>query len=361
MRQTVNVDIKNDKQENYEIVISDDLFSKLKEDIDVFTSSAKKLVVISQKVYKLYGKQLNFDKKEVFVLKDGEVQKNFKNYEKILKKAFELGLTRKDYIIAVGGGVVGDIAGFAASTYMRGINLVQVPTTLLSMVDSSVGGKTAIDIEGGKNIIGAFYQPKKVFININFLKTLDKKQYKSGLGEILKYAFIEKNCGYKHDLFFFEYLTLCAEKLIEKETMTLMRVIENCLLFKASVVNQDEKEVGLRKVLNFGHTLGHALEAYTNYKKFTHGEAVVYGMFFIFAWAYSKNMIAYSYYRMAEDLLAKYGFKNINLAKYSTENLVDLMKHDKKATSDKISFIVPAEKRTVKETLLSLDEVKEMF
>ena len=166
MRQTLNVDIKNDKQENYEIVISDDLFSKLKEDIDLFTSGANRLVVISQKVYKLYKKELNFDRKEVFVLKDGEIQKNFKNFEKILKKAFDLGLTRKDYIIAVGGGVVGDIAGFAASTYMRGINFVQVPTTLLSMVDSSVGGKTAIDIESGKNIVGAFYQPKKVFINI---------------------------------------------------------------------------------------------------------------------------------------------------------------------------------------------------
>ena len=361
MRQTVNVDIKNEKQENYEIIISDDEFSKLKEDIDLFTSGAKRLVVISQKVFKLYNKQLNFDKNEVFVLKDGEVQKNFKNYEKILKKAFELGLTRKDYIIAVGGGVVGDIAGFAASTYMRGINFIQVPTTLLAMVDSSVGGKTAIDVEGGKNIIGAFYQPRKVFININFLKTLDKKQYKSGLGEILKYAFIEKNCGYKHDLFFFEYLTLCAEKLIEKETMTLMRVVENCLLFKSSVVNKDEKETGLRKVLNFGHTLGHALEAYTNYKKFTHGEAVVYGMYFIFAWAYSNGMITYSYYRMAEDLLAKYGFKSVNLAKFSKENLIDLMRHDKKATSDKILFIVPIEKRTVKEVLLSIDEVKEMF
>ena len=361
MRQTLNVDIKNDKQENYEIVISDDLFSKLKEDIDLFTSGANRLVVISQKVYKLYKKELNFDRKEVFVLKDGEIQKNFKNYEKILKKAFDLGLTRKDYIIAVGGGVVGDIAGFAASTYMRGINFVQVSTTLLSMVDSSVGGKTAIDIESGKNIVGAFYQPKKVFININFLKTLDKKQYKSGLGEILKYAFIDKNCGYKQDLFFFEYLTLCADKLIEKETMTLMRVIENCLLFKSSVVNQDEKEAGLRKVLNFGHTLGHALEAYTNYKKFTHGEAVVYGMFFIFAWAYSRGMIAYSYYRMAEDLLIKYGFKGLDLTVYSKEGLIDLMKHDKKATSDKISFIVSVEKRTVKEILLSIDEVKEMF
>ena len=361
MRQTLNVDIKNDKQEKYEIVISDDLFSKLKEDIDLFTSGANRLVVISQNVYKLYKKEFNFDKKEVFVLKDGEIQKNFKNFEKILKKAFDLGLTRKDYIIAVGGGVVGDIAGFAASTYMRGINFIQVPTTLLSMVDSSVGGKTAIDIEGGKNIVGTFYQPKKVFININFLKTLDKKQYKSGLGEILKYAFIEKNCGYKQDLFFFEYLTLCADKLIEKETITLMRVIENCLLFKSSVVNQDEKEAGLRKVLNFGHTLGHALEAYTNYKKFTHGEAVVYGMFFIFAWAYSRGMIAYSYYRMAEDLLIKYGFKGLDLTVYSKECLIDLMKHDKKATSDKISFIVPVEKRTVKEILLSIDEVKEMF
>lgn len=357
MKQILSVDIKNEKQEGYKITISDDELVKLMDEINLVTSGKKRLFVVSTKVFKLYADVLELSPSEVLLLNDGEVEKNLKNYVKILEKAIQLGLTRADYLIALGGGVIGDITGFAAATYMRGINLIQVPTTLLSMVDSSVGGKTAIDMKDAKNIVGAFYQPKHVFININFLKTLDKKQYMSGLGEILKYAFIEDNCGYKHSLFFFEHLTLSCEKLLQRESMNLMRVIEYCLNMKISVVNQDAQEKGLRKVLNFGHTLAHALETITKYKKFTHGEAVVYGMFFIFNWAYSKNLITYSYYRMSVELLTKYGFKPIELSKYSSERLVELMKRDKKATSDKIVFIVPTEKRKVKEYSLSPKEV----
>lgn len=361
MKQTLNVEIKNDKQINYEIIINDSEFSKLKEDLEVLTCNKKRLFVFSEKVYKLYKNELKFNLEEIIILKDGEAEKNFKNYTKIIEKALELNLTREDYIIAIGGGVVGDITGFVASTYMRGIKYIQVPTTLLSMVDSSVGGKTAIDIRNGKNIVGAFYQPTAVFININFLKTLDERQYRSGLGEVIKYAFIEKNCGYNQNLFFFEHLTLCCEKLLEREPMTVARVIEYCLNMKIAVVAQDEKESNLRKVLNLGHTLAHALEVKGKYKKFTHGEAVIYGIYFIFSWAYSKGLISYSYYQMTRDLLEKYGFKNINLSKYSKNELVDIMKHDKKATSKKITFIVPCEKKLTKEIKLLPEEVLEMF
>lgn len=361
MKQILSVDIRNDKLIDYKIEISDESLLKLREDIDVITSGKKVIWVVSQKVYKLYAKELNLVNSNVFVLKDGEAQKNFKNYSKILEYAYELGLTRNDYFIALGGGVVGDIVGFAASTYMRGINFIQVPTTLLSMVDSSVGGKTAIDLENGKNIVGSFYQPKKVFININFLKTLDKRQYLSGIGEILKYAFIEDNCGYKHSLFFFEHLTLSCEKLLEREPKNLMRVIEYCLNMKTAVVVQDEKESGLRKVLNFGHTFGHALETLGKYKKYTHGEAVVQGMFFIFNWAYSRGHIAYSYYRMAIELLTKYGFKGVNISKLPSEKLLEFMKKDKKASADKITFIIPVEKKKVKEITLTSAEVQNMF
>ena len=355
MKQTLNVEVNN-----YNIEISDNSFSSLMDEIDAFTKNQKRLFVISKKVYSLYSKELKLLDSEVLVLKDGEKEKNIKNYLKILEKASSLGLTRKDAIIAIGGGVVGDIAGFVASTYMRGIDYIQVPTTLLSMVDSSVGGKTAIDMFGIKNLVGSFYQPKKVFININFLKTLDKRQFMSGIGEILKYAFIEDNCGYKHSLFFFEYLTLCCEKLLEQEPMTLMRVIDYSLNLKIAVVNQDEKEASLRKILNFGHTYGHAIEALGNYKNFLHGEAVVQGMFFIFNYAYFKNMITYSYYKLAIDLLSKYGFKNFK-PEFSREKIIELMKKDKKASSDKITFLVPIEKRKVEEISLTLKEVEEMF
>ena len=186
MRQTLKVKISDDKE--YTIEISDSSFGKLNQEIYELTRGQRRLAVFSERVYNLYFDDLNFSEEEVFVLKDGETQKNYKNYLKIIEKAASLGLTRNDVIIAIGGGVVGDIAGFAASTYMRGIDFVQIPTTLLSAVDSSVGGKTAIDLDCAKNIIGTFYQPKKVFININFLKTLDERQYMSGIGEILKYA-----------------------------------------------------------------------------------------------------------------------------------------------------------------------------
>ena len=259
MKQILTVQLNKE----YNITISDEKFSVLKESIDSETRGRKRLFVVSKKVYKLYAEALVLDSEEVIVLKDGEKEKNFKNYLRIIEKAESIGLTRKDVIIALGGGVIGDIAGFAASTYMRGIDYIQIPTTLLSMVDSSVGGKTAIDMKSTKNLIGSFYQPNAVYININFLKTLDKRQFMSGLGEILKYAFIEDNCMYKHSLFLFEYLTLGCEKVFDKEPLTIMRVIEYCLNLKISVVNQDEKEGGLRKVLNLGHTLAHALESIT--------------------------------------------------------------------------------------------------
>ena len=367
--------VKIGKNINYSIDISDDDFNVLLNEINEFTQKQKRLFVISRKVYRLYKKHLNLPKNELFIMPDGENQKNFKNYIKIINKASELGLTRKDVIIAVGGGVVGDIAGFAASTYMRGIDFIQVPTTLLAMVDSSVGGKTAIDLADAKNIVGSFYQPKKVFININFLKTLNNRQRSSGLGEIIKYAFIEESCEYQKPLFLFEFLTLSYNRIQELEPVTIIRLIEYCLNLKISVVSKDEKEAGLRKILNFGHTLGHALETITKYNKFTHGEAVAYGMYFVFDWAYKNSYINYSYYRLSLELLEKYGFRRIKVKKcnecytllldcfnkVSASKIVEIMKKDKKAASNKITFIVPYAKKTVKEIKFSVSEAEKMF
>ena len=358
MRQTLKVKISEKKE--YTIEISDNTFAKLNQELFEYTRGQKRLVVISKKVYSLYNEDLNFNDEELFILPDGEKEKNFKNYIKIMEKAAVLGLTRGDVIIAVGGGVVGDIAGFAASTYMRGIDFIQIPTTVLSAVDSSVGGKTAVDFYGVKNLVGSFYQPKKVFININFFKTLDKKQFMSGLGEVLKYGFIEDSCGYKVPQFLFEFLTLGCEKILQKEPLTLIRMIEYCLNLKIAVVTQDEKEEGLRRILNLGHTYGHALEAITKYKKFTHGEAVVYGIFVVLDWAYKKDFIAYSYYRLSIELLEKYGFKRLK-HKFAAEKLMDIMKKDKKASTDYISFIIPCDKKQVKEVKLALPDVESML
>lgn len=350
MRQILKVQIKDNKE--YLIDISDSSFAKLNQEVFEYTKGQKRLVVMSKKVYKLYSGDLNFSDDEIFILPDGEKEKNYNNYLKIIDRAIQIGLTRKDVIIAVGGGVVGDIAGFAASTYMRGIDFIQIPTTLLSAVDSSVGGKTAIDLPQAKNVIGTFYQPKKVFININFFNTLDDRQYKSGLGEIIKYAFIEESCNYKIPLYLFEFLTLSCQKILEREPLTIIRMIEYCLNLKIAVVSQDEKESGLRKILNFGHTLGHALETITNYKKYAHGEAVIYGMIFIIELSYKREYISYSYYKLSMDLFEKYGFKSLK-CKYPTEKLIEIMKKDKKATSKNITLIVPCEKKQVREIKLT--------
>lgn len=334
----LSVNIKSEEK-NYPIFIENEEFSSLMEKIFKLVKGRKYLVVISEKVEKLYGKNFCIPKENKFVLKDGEKEKNFKNFEKILNYALKIKLTRKDAIIAVGGGVVGDIAGFVASTYMRGIDFIQVPTTLLACVDSSVGGKTAIDTKFGKNLVGAFYQPKAVFINPKFLKTLDDRQFKTGLGEVVKYAFIEKSCKCNEDLNLINFLTEKSEQILERKEKTLAQLIEICIKLKISVVEKDEKEANLRRILNFGHTYGHAIEKITKYKRFTHGEAVVEGMKFAFNLALKKNIIDKNYKFLAEDIIKKYNFRQI--PKFSMEKMVKLMQMDKKATSESIVFILP--------------------
>ena len=311
------------------------------------------LVVISEKVYKLYGKQLGFRADELFILKDGEIQKNFKNYQKIMQCCEKKGLNRKSALIAIGGGVVGDITGFAASTYMRGITFIQVPTTLLACVDSSVGGKVAINTDYGKNIIGSFYQPHAVYINLNFLNTLDERQFKSGLAEVVKYAFIEKSCGAIFDFGLFDFLSVHSAKILDKDLRFIEKVIKVCIELKIAVVKKDEKESGLRKILNFGHTYGHALEKITNYKTFTHGEAVSYGMYFIFNYAHKLKIIDANYKEMAVTLLHKFEFYDKTF-KYPLEKIINAMKKDKKAEDEIIKIILPTMKGYVKESDLDV-------
>ncbi|CCY24952.1 3-dehydroquinate synthase [Brachyspira sp. CAG:484] len=341
----------NSSSKSYPIIINNEDISGLHKKILSYTSGKKFLVIISEKVNKLYGKVLGFDKSEKFVMKDGEKEKNFKNYQKILNHALKMQLTRGDSIIAVGGGVVGDIAGFAASTYMRGINFIQVPTTLLACVDSSVGGKTGIDTDFGKNLVGSFYQPKVVLINTNFLKTLDDRQFKTGLGEVVKYAFIEKSCRCEEELNLTNFISENVEKILSRQPKTLEQLIEICIKLKVSVVQKDEKEGGLRKILNFGHTYGHAVEKYTNYKKFTHGEAIVKGMIFAFDMAVKRNLIDENYKYFADDVIKKFNFKKIQ--DYPIEKMVRLMKMDKKADSDYITFILPVDYSVVEEFKLT--------
>lgn len=349
----------DEREKTYPVIITDTKISEIKERINNYTSGNKVLVVISEKVNRLYGKELGFDKTEKFILKDGEQNKNFKNYLKILDKAFKMQLTRKDTLIAVGGGVAGDIAGFAASTYMRGINFIQIPTTLLACVDSSIGGKTAINSRFGKNLIGSFYQPKAVIINTNFLKTLDERQFKTGLGEVVKYTFIEKSCNSQEELNLINFLNENSEKILSKNSAVLEKLIEICIKLKVSVVSQDEKESGLRKILNFGHTWGHSVERFTKYKKYTHGEAVVKGMQIAFNLALKNNLIDENYKYFADDMMKKFNFREI--PDFPAKKIIKLMKLDKKSEFDKITFILPTDYSTVGEYSFSEDELLSML
>lgn len=355
-----NLNVKlNASEKDYPITIMDNDIKELNADISGIVGKNNFLVVISQKVHKLYGKKLNFPKNRLFILKDGEKEKNFKTYQKILNFAQKLKLTRNDYIIAIGGGVCGDIAGFAASTYMRGIHLIQIPTTLLACVDSSVGGKTGIDTDYGKNLVGTFYQPDAVIINTNFLQTLDERQFKTGLGEVIKYAFIEKSCNCSEEFNLINFLSLNSKEILSKDAKILETLIKMCVSLKISVVEKDEKEGGLRKILNFGHTYAHAVEKLTNYKKYTHGEAVVKGIEFVFDLSQKMGIIVESYKFIAEDLIKKYNFKKI--PDFNLNKILLTMKMDKKATSDNIIFILPVDYAQVKEYPMINNEILKYF
>lgn len=207
----------------------------------------------------------------VIEIPDGEEYKNIETLKGIYGALIDRGLDRGAFIAALGGGVVGDVAGFAAATYLRGIPFVQLPTTLLAQVDSSVGGKTGINHEKGKNLIGAFYQPVTVLIDVATLNTLPEREFLSGMAEVVKY-------GISQDRELFEFICDNTEKLLDRDRDSLLTVVKRSCMLKASIVAQDERETGLRAVLNYGHTFGHAVETLTCYREYTHGEAVAIGM-----------------------------------------------------------------------------------
>lgn len=207
----------------------------------------------------------------VIQIPDGEQHKNLDVLASIFEGLISGGIDRGGTIVALGGGVVGDIAGFAAATFLRGIPFIQVPTTLLAQVDSSVGGKTGINVPKGKNLVGAFYQPKLVVIDVSTLNTLSEREYISGLAEVAKYGIVL-------DIKLFDFIEENLEGVLSRDNKVLEKLVASCCRIKAAVVEQDERESGLRAVLNYGHTLAHAVETLTGYKSYTHGEAVGIGM-----------------------------------------------------------------------------------
>jgi 3-dehydroquinate synthase len=267
---------------------------------------------------------------------DGEQYKTLDWANSIYTALLINGFDRKSALVALGGGVIGDLTGFAAATYMRGIPFIQIPTTLLAMVDSSVGGKTGVNHPMGKNMIGAFYQPVKVLMDLSALKTLPQEELLAGLAEVIKYGVIA-------DEVLFEYLVANRERILALEPDALEHIIRRSCEIKADVVSRDEREGGVRAILNFGHTVGHAVENAENYTM-RHGYAIAIGMVYASRLAHRTGLCDVSVPERVEQLLKSYGLP-VNLSslsrKPSVTGLMDTMKIDKKAEGGKVKFILP--------------------
>ena len=268
----------------------------------------------------------------IFSLKSGEKSKSFSSYQKILNKLFELKFDRSDIVIAFGGGVVGDITGFSAATYMRGIKYIQIPTTLLAQVDSSVGGKTAINVAQGKNLVGAFYNPSLVIVSTYFLNTLSDEEFKSGLGEVVKYALI----GNKK---LRSIIERNSQQIISREESVLKSIIEESIKTKSKIVTKDEKENGIRAILNFGHTFGHAIEAYKNYKGITHGAAITLGMVSASRISFYEGYIKNYQLDNVVNLISSIGLRT-DYSKYNYIQLKKYIKSDKKIKNGKLNLVL---------------------
>ena len=265
-----------------------------------------------------------------YIINPGEESKSLDDYEKIMNYCKKVNLSRKSLVIALGGGVVGDLAGFVAATYMRGIDVVQVPTSLLSQVDSSIGGKTGINLGNSKNIIGAFHQPIMTYINIASLKTLPENEYLSGMGEVIKYAFIK-------DYDFLEYLMENYEDILDRKTSTMLNMVKKCAEIKAFAVDEDEKECGLRKILNLGHTFGHGIEKLCH---ISHGEAVIIGTNMAFKLSLKKGLICKQYYNKFLNVCNKFHLPT-SFSYEDEKEIFNIMKNDKKNSFSKINLVLP--------------------
>jgi len=272
-------------------------------------------------------------KDRVILFDDAESAKRLSTVEKVARQLVRAGADRRSALVAVGGGVVGDVAGFVAATYLRGVRLVHVPTTLVAQVDSSIGGKTGVNIPEGKNLVGAFYPPKLVVVDPELLRTLPPREYRSGLYEVIKYGVIA-------DRALFEYLARHMPALLRRDAAALDWVIPRCIRIKARVVQRDERESGLRQILNFGHTLGHALEAATCYRRFLHGEAVACGMCAATMLAILRKRISIREAAAIISLIQEVG-PVPRVPDLSASDLRQVLASDKKSRGGRVQWVLP--------------------
>ncbi|MCR4434291.1 MAG: 3-dehydroquinate synthase [Clostridiales bacterium] len=324
-------------ERSYPIYITTD-FDSIYKNMDYAGINGKIVVITDSKVDKCQGDEFLSGLKQYggpiykYVIEAGEKSKTLDTVKAIYKFLIENKTERNSTLVALGGGVVGDIAGFAAATFYRGLNFVQVPTTLLAQADSSVGGKVGVDFEGNKNVIGAFYQPRFVYINVNTLRTLPERELKSGLAEVIKHGIIM-------DEEFFDYIDDNMEKIFNFNEDVLQYLAKvNCTI-KGTVVEQDEKESGLRAILNFGHTFGHAIESAFNFE-YLHGECVALGIAAAFKTAQYLNITNPRETERVTRVLQKAGLP-VKMKKMDINRIYEQMYSDKKVKKDTLLFVLP--------------------
>lgn len=320
---------------SYRITIGQGVLAKLPSIAKKVFSSQKIVVLTNRTLAPMYRtkikKHLRGFQLSWIEIPDGEQHKNLQTIEKIYRKLILAKADRKTGLIALGGGVVGDLGGFAAATYLRGIPYIQLPTSLLAQVDSSVGGKTGVDLESGKNLVGAFYQPRAVLIDTRFLATLPRREFRCGLAEVVKY-------GILWDERFFDWLEKNVGKILSLNHNALEYLIAKSCAIKAEIVSRDERESGLRSLLNLGHTMGHAIETLSGYRSIRHGEAISRGM------VVAANLSAKRGYCGKKDvtrvmaLLKSLGLP-VALPRFSKKAYQKVMAVDKKAAGKKINYI----------------------
>lgn len=325
----------------YDVQIENGLVQRMGEAIrELFPDRSRFFVITAPPIRKHWGAAVteSLDKAgvahQVVEVPDGERTKNLNTIEDLADKLVKRGADRKSVFIALGGGVVGDMTGFMASIYMRGVEFVQIPTTLLAQVDASIGGKTGVDLKSGKNLVGTFYQPRAVFIDPGVLTTLPEREYRSGLFEALK-------CGIIGNPEIFGFMEEQRTKILQREPELLEWLIAECVRVKADVVNADEHEMGLRRILNFGHTIGHALETETAYKQFLHGEAVAWGMI-------GAAMIAAAMQRADSDTARRIistvlAYAPLPKVEARGKKIVGRLRTDKKTMDGIVHFVLPLE------------------
>lgn len=331
-------------QQSYDITIASGGIDQLGQLMTNLNLGKKVLLVSNPNIFEYYGEQAIASLKavgfEVFqlTLPEGEQHKTLASVEQIYNKALEKRLERSSTLVALGGGVIGDMTGFAAATWLRGINFVQVPTTLLAMVDASIGGKTGVNHPQGKNLIGSFHQPRLVLIDPQVLKTLPVREFRAGMAEVIKYGII-----WDAELFSQMEQSDRLDQLQYIQTGFLQEILSRSCQAKADVVGKDEKEAGLRAILNYGHTIGHAVESLTAYRLVNHGEAVAIGMVAAGQLAANLQLWDDSAQHRQLNLIQKTGLPNQLPDQVDIEAILDSLQTDKKVKAGKVRFVLPTQ------------------